>query len=79
MKRHQRLRFVSYALTVVGLVHLLFPGVLLQTARSGYDSVLAVDFEPRARATRRVRLVGVGCVAVGVTLRRLARWVRTGG
>ncbi|MFB6295825.1 MAG: hypothetical protein ABEH66_03170 [Halobacteriales archaeon] len=51
---------------VVGLVHLLVPGLLLDTARWAYARVLAVEFEPRDGAPRRVRLVGIAFVCVAV-------------
>lgn len=52
-------------LVVVGLAHLLAPGLLLWTASLGYRWVLAVEFDPRQGATRRVRLAGLGMVAAG--------------
>jgi hypothetical protein len=55
----------------VGLVHLLVPGRLLAIAAWGYDTVLAVDFEPRGNATRRVRAVGLAFVAVAALCLRL--------
>jgi hypothetical protein len=48
----------------VGLAHLLVPDHLLAVAAWGYDTVLAVDFDPRGNATRRVRAVGLVFVAV---------------
>jgi hypothetical protein len=55
---------VSSLGTLAGVVHLLAPEWLLRTARVAYDRTLAVDFEPRENATRRVRLVGVLLLAV---------------
>ncbi|MFB6125897.1 MAG: hypothetical protein ABEJ79_01155 [Halolamina sp.] len=60
------------ALAVVGVVHLLAPDALLGVACVAYDRVLAVEFEPRPAATTRVRLVGVGFLAVAAALGRLA-------
>ncbi|MEF8782372.1 MAG: hypothetical protein V5A39_09750 [Haloarculaceae archaeon] len=53
------LRAISVLGLLAGVVHLLLPKQLLSTARMAYDRVLAVDFEPRTNATRRVRLVGL--------------------
>lgn len=53
------LRAISVLGVLAGVVHLLLPEQLLSTARMTYDRVLAVGFEPRANATRRVRLVGL--------------------
>jgi hypothetical protein len=61
-------RLVGAGLVVVGIAHLLVPGVLLSVARVSYDRVLDVAFEPRARTGRRVRLVGLGMVAAGAHL-----------
>jgi len=58
------------ALAVAGIVHLLFPRVLLRTARLGYDRLLAVEFHPRERAPRRVRAVGVLLLAAAVACRQ---------
>lgn len=60
--------------TLAGLVHLLAPEELLATAEWGYDRVLAVDFEPRDRATRRVRVVGL--LFLGAS--SLLAWLRWG-
>jgi hypothetical protein len=65
------LRTLSVLATVAGLVHLLAPRRLLATARWGYDRVLAVDFDPREPAPRRVRLVGLSFVVASI-LARLA-------
>jgi len=54
-----------------GVVHLAVPGVLLGTARWGYRRVLAVEFDPKQGANRRVRLVGLGFLALAGVLRRL--------
>jgi len=64
-------RTISYALALVGLGHLVAPGILLGAARWGYDLVLDVEFTPRAGATRRVRIVGLAFVAVGLSGARL--------
>lgn len=57
-------RAVPVVAALAGLAHLLVPERLLATAEWGYDRMLAVDFEPRERATRRVRILGVGFLAV---------------
>ncbi|GAB3315674.1 hypothetical protein EI982_14495 [Haloplanus rallus] len=72
-----RLRLLSALGLLAGLTHLLLAGRLLATARWGYDRLLAVDFDPRPNATRRVRLVGVLFLGVAALLRSLAR--RVGG
>lgn len=58
-------RVAGVALLLSGVVHLLAPRPLLRAAETGYRRVLAVDFDPRAGATRRVRLVGALFAAVG--------------
>ena len=68
------LRTLPVVGSVAGAVHLLVPGKLLAVAEWGYDRVLAVDFEPRDRATRRVRLVGVPFLAVSALLARVGTW-----
>jgi len=70
-----RFRLCSALGLLVGLAHLLLAGRLLATARWGYDRFLAVDFDPRPNATRRVRLVGVLFLGVAVFFRKLARRV----
>jgi hypothetical protein len=70
------LRLGSLLSLLAALVHLVAPDRLLGTARWGYDRVLAVEFEPRPSATRRVRLVGLGLFAVGVVLAGLAGRLR---
>ena len=52
-------RRLSLIGVVAGIVHLLVPTRLLAVAEWGYDRVLAVEFDPRPAATRRVRLIGV--------------------
>ena len=59
------------ASALAGLVHLLVPGLLLRSAELGYRLVLQVEFDPKPGAKRRVRLVGVGLLALGAVLRRL--------
>jgi len=56
---------------LAGVVHLLAPGVLLRLAGRAYRLVLAVEFDPKPGAKRRVRLVGLGFLAVAAVLRRL--------
>jgi hypothetical protein len=55
---------VSLLGALAGALHLLAPEWLLRTAGVAYDRTLAVDFEPRENAARRVRLVGVLLLAV---------------
>jgi hypothetical protein len=72
MKLSETERTVLWAgATVAGLVHLLVPGLLLGTARWAYRRFLAVEFDPKRGARRRVRLVGLGFLAVAELLRRL--------
>jgi hypothetical protein len=61
---------VASVLGLLGVVHLLAPGRLLATAGTAYDRLLAVDFEPREGATRRVRLIGLLFVAVALAVGR---------
>jgi hypothetical protein len=61
-------RLAILATALLGIVHLLVPGVLLRSARYGYDRVLDVEFRPRDGATRRVRLLGVLLVGVALAL-----------
>ena len=56
---------------VAGLVHLLVPGLLLWAGRWSYRWFLRVEFDPKPGAKRRVRLVGVGFLALAAVLRRL--------
>jgi hypothetical protein len=56
---------------VAGVVHLLVPGLLLWAGRWSYRLALRVAFEPKPGAKRRVRLVGLGFLAVAAVLRRL--------
>jgi hypothetical protein len=70
-----RLRLLSVLGLLAGIAHLVLADRLLASARWGYDRVLAVDFEPRPNATRRVRLVGVLFVGASALLRSLARRV----
>lgn len=63
---------LSLGAALVGVVHLLIPGILLKTARWGYRWILAVEFDPKPGATGRVRLVGLGFLAVAAVLRRLS-------
>ena len=60
------LRLSALGAALTGLAHLLVPNLLVRSAEVGYDRVLAVDFEPREHTTRRVRLLGIVSVAVGV-------------
>ncbi|MFC5971351.1 hypothetical protein ACFPYI_08430 [Halomarina salina] len=66
-------RFLRAALAVLGVAHLLVPGLLLRVARAAYDRGLDVRFVARGAASRRVRLVGFVMVAVAAVWRRLAR------
>ena len=63
-----RLLWVGAALA--GVVPLLFPGLLLGAGRWSYRLFLRVEFDPKPGAKRRVRLVGLGLLAVAATLRR---------
>jgi hypothetical protein len=64
-------RIGAVGLALTGLVHLLVPDLVLRWAATGYDRVLAVDFEPRTNATRRVRALGLAFLATGGLLWRL--------
>lgn len=57
--------------TVAGVVHLLVPGLLLWAGRWSYRLVLRVEFDPKPGAKRRIRLVGLGFLALSYILRRL--------
>lgn len=61
-------RLAILATALLGIVHLLVPGVLLRSAQYGYGLVLDVEFRPRDGATRRVRLLGVLLVGVALAL-----------
>ena len=67
-RRRTLARLGSAGSGLVGFVHLLVPELLLSIAARGYRLVLAVEFEPSERAPRRVQLIGVGFVAIGVAL-----------
>lgn len=75
------LELASVLGVVSGIVHLAVPDRLLAAARWGYDRLLAVDFDPRPNATRRVRLFGVLTLLTGLGAwslrRRIVRWRRT--
>jgi hypothetical protein len=68
-----RLRLLSVLGLLAGVAHLAFADRLLATARWGYDRVLAVDFDPRPNAARRVRLVGVLFVGLSALVGYLLR------
>jgi hypothetical protein len=68
-RTERRLLWTGTALA--GVIHLLVPGLLLSSARQGYRWVLAVEFTPREGARRRVRLLGLACLATAAALRRL--------
>ena len=59
------------ASAAAGLVHLLLPGVLLRVGGWAYRWALAVEFDPKQGAKRRVRLVGLGFLGLAAALRRL--------
>lgn len=61
-------RLTGAVLVLVGLAHLLAPGALLWTARIGYRYVLRVDFDPKAGASGRVRVLGLAMIAAGAHL-----------
>jgi hypothetical protein len=64
-----KLLWVGAALA--GVVHLLVPGLLLWAGRWSYRLVLRVEFDPKPGARRRVRLVGLGFLAVAAVIQRL--------
>jgi len=64
-----RLLWVASALA--GVVHLAVPGLLLRSAELAYRWFLRVEFDPKPGAKRRVRLVGLGFLAVAAVVRRL--------
>lgn len=66
-------RLVPWGLGLAGLLHLLAPRTLLGVAAAAYDRVLAVDFDPRDGAVRRVRLVGLAFLAGAVAIARSGR------
>lgn len=66
-------RLVWLGTALAGLAHLLVPGLLLRTAKLGYRYALAVEFDPKQGAKLRVRLAGVGFLALSKFLRRLLR------
>ncbi|MFD1632210.1 hypothetical protein ACOZ4L_10965 [Haloplanus ruber] len=68
-----RLRLLSILGLLGGIAHLLLADRLLAAAQWGYARVLAVDFEPRPNATRRVRLVGVLFLGGSALVQYLAR------
>jgi hypothetical protein len=68
-------RLAAAVSALAGVVHLLVPDRLLWLARWGYDRVLAVRFQPREHATRRVRLLGVLFLAAVPFLSGLAAWL----
>ena len=59
------------ASALAGVVHLLVPGLLLRSGELAYRWFLAVEFDPKPGAKRRVRLVGLGFLAVAALLRRV--------
>lgn len=63
-------RLLWLGTVAVGALHLLVPGVLLRTAQWGYRLVLAVEFDPKPGAKRRVRLVGLAVLSAAEILRR---------
>lgn len=69
------LRVSAIVSALAGLVHLTVPTRLLELAGWSYDRVLAVRFQPRENATRRVRLIGVAMVVSAPVLTRLAAWM----
>jgi len=64
-------RLLWVGATLAGLVHLLVPGRLLWLGKLAYRWGLAVDFDPKPGAKRRVRLFGLGFLALAAALRRL--------
>ena len=72
-----RTRLAGVGLVAAGLLHLLAPRLLLWLARHGYRLTLRVHLAPGEGAPRRVRLVGLGMLTVGVALLTTGR--RPGG
>jgi hypothetical protein len=68
-------RVSAVASAIVGFVHLAVPNRLLALAGWSYDRVLAVRFQPRENAPRRVRLVGIAMLLSAPVLARLAAWL----
>jgi len=64
-------RLLWVASGLAGVVHLAVPGVLLRSAELAYRWFLAIEFDPKPGASGRVRLVGLGFLAVAAVLRRL--------
>ncbi len=62
-------RLALAGLAAAGALHLLVPDRLLAAARRGYGLGLDVAFRPRDGAARRVRLVGVGMLALAALIR----------
>ena len=56
---------------LAGMVHLLAPGPLLWLGKLAYRWGLAVEFDPKPGAKRRVRLFGAAFLTLAVVLRRL--------
>lgn len=56
---------VGSGLILAGIIHLLVPQLLLRLAQKGYKHVLAIDVQPRAPTTRRIRLIGIGMILTG--------------
>jgi hypothetical protein len=71
------LRASASVSALAGLLHLVAPDTLLKLASWSYDSVLAVRFQPRKNATRRVRLVGVAMLVFAPVLTRFAAWMES--
>lgn len=65
-------RLVIASLVLSGVVHLLVPERLLGVARRGYGLGLDVEFEPRSKAPRRIRLVGLASLFVAAVAHRFA-------
>ncbi|WP_121820952.1 hypothetical protein [Halostella salina] len=63
-----RPRLAGLALVLVGVAHLLVPGLLLWTAEVGYGVALDVEFDPGDASRRRIRLLGLGMVGAGAHL-----------
>ncbi|MFQ3294954.1 MAG: hypothetical protein ACI8VE_002035, partial [Natrialbaceae archaeon] len=62
-----RRNLLAVGLLLIGILHLVVPGSLLQVSRVLYDRLLAAEFSPRDQAPRRVRLIGpLMCLAGAV-------------
>jgi hypothetical protein len=61
-------RLAGRGTLAVGLLHVLLPELLVDVVRFCYDVALDVSFVPRDRTARRVRLLGLAFLALGLVL-----------